>query len=331
MSGLAGKTCLVTGASGFLGGWVVDKLIEAGARPRCLVRRSSSRAFLGHPDLDFIHGDVTDPDSLGRAVDDVQVVLHVAGLIKSPHPEDYFRVNYLGTINLLEALRKRAPDVQRVVVVSSQTAAGPSEPGHPVDETGTPRPFSPYGRSKFLEEQAALAFADRFPVTIVRPPSVYGPRDRETLLVFQLIARGLRPVFPFGGAISTVHVSDLADGILLAAVHPAAVGRTYFVAGDEAPTPTELMVSISRAVGGVSVPLPLPKVAIRAAGSVSDWTRRITGLSLIFDRWKAEELATGYWACSNERAKQDLGFRPRVLLADGLAETAAWYREHGWL
>lgn len=331
MSGLAGKTCLVTGASGFLGGWVVDKLLAAGARPRCLVRRSSSRAFLSDPDIDFVLGDVTDPDSLRRAVGDVQVVLHVAGLIKSSRPEDYYRVNYLGTINLLESLRRWTPDVERVVVISSLTAVGPSGPGHPVDETTPPRPFSPYGRSKRLGEQAALAFVNRLPVTIVRPPTVYGPRDRETLLVFQLIARGPRPVFPFGGAISTVHVSDLADGILLAAIHPAAVGRTYFVSGDESPTPSELMASISRALGGVSVPLLMPKAAILAGGSVSEWVRRITGLPLIFDHWKAEELATGYWACSNERAKRDLGFQPRVSLADGLAETAAWYREHGWL
>jgi nucleoside-diphosphate-sugar epimerase len=331
VAGLTGKICLVTGASGFRGGWVVEKLIEAGARPRCLVRRSSRRTYLDHPDLELALGDVTEPALLRSAVEGVDVVFHVAGLIKATRPEDYFRVNYLGTINLLEALRRRGTPPERVVVVSSQTAGGPSTPGQPADETMPPCPVSPYGKSKLLQENAARAYADDFPIVIIRPPSVYGPRDRETLLLFQLATRGIRPVFPFPGTISAVHVADLSEGLLLAAIAPRAVGRTYYLSGDETPAPTELMRQIALATGGLTLPVPLPRGIIRAAGRLAERLAEVTGQSLIFDRWKAEEVAHGYWACSNRRAKDELGFAPRYTLERGLRETAAWYREHGWI
>lgn len=331
MTDLGGKVCLITGASGFVGGWVADKVVRAGGRARCLVRRSSNRAHLTHPEFEFCLGDVVDPDSLSRAVSGVDIVFHVAGLIKSPRVEDYFRVNYLGTINLLESIRQRRSPPDRVVVVSSQAAIGPSAPGKPVNEDSRPRPFSPYGKSKLLEERAAFAYRERLPIVIARPPSVYGPRDRETLILFKIIARGIRPVFGFPGAISVIHVSDLADGLILAASHPAAVGRSFFLAGDETPTPSELASTIAAGMGQTGVPIPISAGALRIAGRVAEIVRGLTGWPLIFDRWKAEEIASGFWACSNQLARELIGFSPKYPLNEGLAETANWYRVHHWI
>lgn len=330
MSALEGKTCLVTGASGFLGGWVAQRLSESGARVRCLVRPTSNRSHLATFGPELASGDVTDLPSLRRAVADADLVFHVAGLIKTLRPEDYVRVNHLGTINLLEAMRERG-GVERVVLVSSQAAVGPSAPGRPVDEASPCRPVSPYGKSKLAGEVAARAYTSELPITVVRPPSIYGPRDRETLQIIQIAARGLRPVLRFPGEISAVHAADLADAILLAAVHPRAVGQTYFVAGDEIPSPNELMEIIAEVVGGRHVPLPLPAPAIRAAGRLAERVRDLTGLPLIFDQWKAEEIVTGFWACSNRRARSDLGWSPRYTLRSGLEDTVRWYRDHQWI
>ncbi|HVB97364.1 MAG TPA: NAD-dependent epimerase/dehydratase family protein [Chloroflexota bacterium] len=328
---LRGQTCLVTGASGFLGGYVVERLVDAGASVRCLVRGTSRRTFLPNSGVQFCQGDVTNPVSLPDALTDVDFVFHVAGLIKAQQVTDYFRVNYLGTVNLLEVCRKVAPRVRRVVVVSSLAAAGPSFPGHPLDEYSLCHPATPYGKSKWQEEQAAIAFSDRMPITIVRPPTIYGPRDRETLAIFRLVAFGISPRLPVEGEISMVHASDLVDGIMLAATHPEAVGRTFFLANDEAPSLSDLLGIIGTVLGRRGVEVSVPAWALRIAGRTAEAVRATTGLPIIFDRWKAEEVVGGYWACSNARARRQLGFTPRIPLRDGLAETAQWYRAMGWL
>jgi len=331
LTDLNGQTCLVTGASGFLGSFVTENLVEHGARVRCIVRRSSRREFIPTLGTEFVPGDITDVASLRSALVGVDVVFHLAGLIKAAHLEDYYRVNYLGTINLLEACRAQGDRVQRLVLVSSLAAAGPSEPGHPVVETSPCRPVSPYGKSKLEAERALVAYRSHLPVTVVRPPTIYGPRDLETLLLFRVAALGIRPSLGSGSEVSVIHAADLADGIILAATHPAAVGQTYFMASDETPSIDDLVRQISATLRRRSLAVPIPAWAVRGAARVAETVRDVGGPTVVFDRWKAEEILHGYWACSNARAKSELGFAPRVPLADGLAETARWYRKMGWL
>ena len=325
-----GRRCLVTGATGFVGSWLADRLLDEGSRVRCLVRPASQARLRRAGQLEVSLGDVTEPASLPQALVEVDFVFHVAGLIKAPRESEYFRVNYLGTINLLEACRK-LPTPPRVVVVSSQAAAGPSAPNRPIDEESVCRPVTPYGKSKYLGETAVAAYRDSIPIAVVRPPTVYGPRDRETLGLFRLAQFGIRPRLTTGGAVSAVHVADLVDGILLAAGRAQAIGRTYFVAGDEQPELGELIDGIAEAVGRRGLVVPIPAGALRAGGRAAELARDLGGLSIVFDRWKAEEILAGYWACSNLRAKRELGFEPKVKLGDGLRSTARWYRDNGWL
>jgi len=327
---MSGRRCLITGATGFVGSWLADRLLAQGASVRCLVR-PASLSRLHHPErVEVCLGDVTEPSSLDSALTDIDYVFHVAGLIKSPRESDYFRVNYLGTINLLEACR-RVPRVPRIVVVSSQAAAGPSRPGQPIDEDSTCNPVTPYGKSKLLGESAAAAYRESLPIAVVRPPTVYGPRDRETLALFKVAKFGFRPRVGVPSAVSAVHVDDLVSGVVLAAIRDEAIGRTYFVAGDEQPSYGELVDGIAAAVGRRGIPIPVPSTTLRAAARAAEVARDVIGLSLIFDHWKAEEMLAGYWACSNQRAKLELGFEPTVRLLDGLRTTARWYRENGWL
>jgi nucleoside-diphosphate-sugar epimerase len=328
---LTGRVGLVTGASGFLGSWVVERLLGSGARVRCLVRSTSRLEFLPVDRVEVVSGDVNDRLSLERALVGVDYVFHLAGRIKASSEADYDLVNRQGTSNVVSACATVAPGVSRVVLVSSLAAIGPSEAGRPVDEATRPHPISPYGRSKLTGEQAALAFQDRLPLTVVRPPTIYGPRDRETLLVMRVLARGIRPVLPRSGAISLVHVADLADGILAAATHSAAVGKTYFLSGDEAPNLRELVDLLGAATETRGVPVPVSPLTLRLAGRAAEIFRDLTGRALIFDRYKAEEIARGYWACANQRARAEIGFSPRIALADGLRQTAEWYRKVGWL
>lgn len=327
---LWGRRCLVTGATGFVGSWLADRLLADGAKVRCLVRPASQHRLHSAGHIEVALGDITEPDSLPAALDGVDLVFHIAGLIKAPRESDYFRVNYLGTINLLEACRaaRRPP---RIVVVSSLAAVGPSRPDRPVDEDSFCCPVTPYGKSKLRTEDAVAAYRPTLPIAVVRPPTVYGPRDRESLALFKVAALGLRPRLGVEGSISTVHVADLVDGILLAAKRDAAIGRTYFIAGDEQVSLAKLIDDIAAAVERVGLSVPVPAPLLRGAGRAAELARSVAGVSVVFDRWKAEEILAGYWACSNERARRELGFQPRVPLTDGLRATARWYRENGWL
>jgi dihydroflavonol-4-reductase len=328
---LTNRLCLVTGGSGFVGSWVVDRLVAAGARVRCLVRTTSRRAFLPEATVELASGDVTDATSVGRAMEDVEYVFHVAGLIKAARTSAFELVNVEGTRNVVSAAAANTASVRRVLVVSSLAAVGPSRSGQPADENWEARPISPYGRSKLRAEEVARSFQDTVPLTIVRPPSVYGPRDRETLLVFYLARLPLRPAIGRNGAISVIHVGDLADGIIRAATHPAAVGATFFLTGDEAPAMSELLELIAVVSGRRGFSVPIPPTLVRAAGLLAGAAGDRLGAPLIFDRWKAEEIAIGQWACSNALARERIGFAPSISLRAGLTQTANWYQKVGWL
>jgi nucleoside-diphosphate-sugar epimerase len=325
------RTCLVTGSTGFLGSWLVECLVAHGAKVRCLVRTSSNRAFLSESPVEFAIGDITDRESLATAMEGIDYVFHLAGLIKAPSEAAFNRVNGEGTRNVVTAAAAQTNRIHRLLIVSSLSASGPSRPGSPIEESWTPCPISPYGKSKLLGENIARQHGENLPITIVRPPAIYGPRDRETLMLFQLARLSIHPSIARSGAISVIHASDLAEGIVLAATHPRSIGKTYFLSGDETPSAGELLRIIGEALGRKAVRIPVPDGTVRLAGRLAEIFRDVTGVPLIFDRWKAEEMAAGHWACSSGLARREIGFQPRIGLAEGIASTAKWYRANGWL
>src|SRR5512143_719814 len=185
---------LLTGASGFIGSHLADALLAHGYSVRVLLRRSSSLEWLEDQRLERVYGDLFDKEALRMAVSDVDYVYHLAGLTKAKKREEYFRANHLGTKNLLEAVQEKAPRLQRFVHVSSQAAVGPSPTVAPIDETAPAKPITSYGQSKWAAEQECRQFSRHLPVTIVRPPAVFGPRDRDILEFFRSASRGILPI-----------------------------------------------------------------------------------------------------------------------------------------
>ncbi|HYW78449.1 MAG TPA: NAD-dependent epimerase/dehydratase family protein, partial [Thermoguttaceae bacterium] len=252
---------LVTGASGFVGSHLAMALVARGDEVTCLVRPASRIERLEPLGVRFAYGDVTCPESLLSAVDGVETVYHAAGCTTAIHAEQYDRVNHQGTRNLLQACASRTtPPV--LVVVSSAAAAGPAVDDRPRVESDPPRPVSHYGRSKRAAELAAEEFADRVPVTVVRPSIVLGEADRLGLPMFTMISR-LGAFFVHGlgrRRYSIIHATDLADLLIRAAEQgerlPAAQAKEnassqgyYFAACGEDPTYAELGRMISSALG----------------------------------------------------------------------------------
>lgn len=348
MGNSGGQRVLVTGASGFVGGRLVRRLVERGWRVSCLVRADSRVDELRSAGAAFITGDVTDSEGVRRALAEARAgtVFHLAGLVRAVDRGNFERVNVGGVENVAAASAACA-DPPVLVVVSSLAAVGPGAGGCERSEGDVGVPVSDYGRSKLAGEQVAAKYAGAVPITIVRPPVVFGPGDRGVLEIFRPIARwGIHVVPGLAGGerrLSLVYVDDLVDGLLLAAEkgerlrEGSLAGQgTYFIAGAEHLTFKQLGEAIAKALGQrpPSV-VRVPDLLVRLAGMGGDAVARVRKRPVWMNSDKVTEALAGSWTCSSAKARVQLGWPSgsdaTVSLAHRLHETAQWYRQAGWL
>lgn len=320
-----GRVALVTGGTGFVGSHVVDELLTAGYRVRCLVRDTGRLRWLRDRSVELTEGDILG-GGLAAAVAGVDVIFHFAGLTRGSS-EELWRVNCEGTRALLHACPTGAAPA--FVYCSSQAAAGPSPSDRPRTEADAPAPISDYGRSKLAAERE-LARREDMMVVVLRPAAVYGPRDRDTLTFFQMAARGLVPVPGLGRRrVQLVHVRDVASATRLACERPRAAGGTYFIAHPRSASWRELVAALAGALGRRVVPVPVPVPFIRVAGWIVD--RLGDARPGRLDGRRARDLSVRAWTCRVDRALEELGWSPEMDLEEGFRETANWYRDRGWL
>ncbi|MBE3038157.1 MAG: NAD(P)-dependent oxidoreductase [Chloroflexi bacterium] len=333
---------LVTGASGFIGRHLVRRLIELGDRVSCLVRATSHIDELQSVGAQLVTGDVTDPAIIGRALalSQARIVFHLAGLLKALRTDDFLRVNAGGVESVAAACADRT-DKPVLVVVSSLAAAGPCDVDRPRVESDAPTPVSAYGCSKLAGEQATARYAGVVPISIIRPPIVFGPGDRGMLEMFRPIARWGIHAVPGQDerCLSLIHVADLVEGLLLAAekgerLHPnTSPGQgIYFMAADDYPTYAELGQSMAIALRKkratvVHLPGPLVKL-VGLCGDAMTWIRQRPAW---VNSDKMTEALAGSWTCSSAKARTQLSWSPAAALVERLYETAQWYRNAGWL
>ncbi len=231
------------------------------------------------------------------------------------------------------AIQQETSPVTRFVLVSSQAAAGPSHTGGaPVTETDPESPVSLYGRSKLEAEKVTRSFSTCVPITIVRPPTVFGPRDRDVLGVFKCARDRLAPCLAGPDRlVSVVYVEDLVDGILAAALASESVGQTYFLANPEPVVWREFALAVARVMGFRAWALPIPLGAMRLAALAGDMAGKLSGIPRLFRSEKLDEMKQIAWVCSPEKAFRELKWRPVTPLDRGVAKTADWYRAHGWI
>lgn len=324
---------LVTGAPGWLGNQLVRKLVEDGREVRCLVLPDADASELRSLGVEVVNGDVTQPDTLRGAARGCDVVYHAAGIV---HPGtftigDLHRVNVGGTANVLrEAVASR---VRRFVFVSSNSAAGVNRRrGELMDETTPERPYLRYGASKRAAEELVRAAYDRGEIetSVIRPCWYYGPGqpERQTRLM-RMVREGKAPMFGDGSNLrSMTYVESLCEALMIAAASGAAAGRTYWIADERPYTTREIYEAIAEIVGVElrTANLPGPASSVAAFG---DAVLQAVGL------YQMEVHVAGEMnkdiACSVERAKAELGYRPPTDLREGMRVSYEWAVARGLL
>ena len=321
---------LVTGATGFVGSHLVDRLLAAGDEVTALVRSPTKAAGLAERGVRLVQGDLHDLRALADAARGQDVVQHVAALVGAVDEAEFLRANRDGTANLVTAVQREAPRA-RFVLTSSLAAAGPATRGTPRRADAPEQPVTMYGRSKLASERVVRESGLDW--VIVRPPAVYGPRDRDNFLaVFKAARWGLCPVFGTGDQeLSMVYAPDLAEALDLAGRTVGIGGHAYFANHPEVVTSGQVVREIARAAGRSVRLVPIPRsvagLALGFAGGMATLLKRKT----ILRADKAHEFFQPAWTGDVGPFLRDTGWQPAHALRPGLEATYRWYVERGWL
>lgn len=322
---------LVTGASGCIGGALAHRLRADGVPVRALVRPTSATGHLRAAGVELVTGDIRDRGAVERAAEGVGRIYHIAGVFRTAgHPDQYyFDVNAGGTENVLHAARRHG--VARLVHGSTIGVHG-DVLEIPCTEDSPFNPGDVYQRSKLEGERLVqAALRDGLPGVVYRSASVYGPGDLRHLKLFRGIQKRRFPMFGDGETLwHPVYIDDLVEGIRLCAMQPAALGRTYILASGEHTTLNRLVAEIARALGLGPPRLRLPFWPLYAAAATCEALCRPLRIDPPLHRRRVKFFVNNR-AFSIARARDELGFAPRIGVEEGVRRTVAWYRAQGLL
>ena len=323
---------LLTGASGFVGSHIVDRLRAADIAFVVLLRESSDRRFLQPhlPVLQVCTGSISDKSSLQRALVGISHVIHCAGCTKARRSSEFHEINHIGTQNVVAAVNAHRASVQRLVHISSLAASGPATAGKPAQESDPPSPVSVYGASKLAGE---LEVSNNCLVdyTILRPPAVYGPRDYGFLPMFRAVKAHVLPRPSQRQALSLAYVRDLAEAVVTCLNHPKASAKIYFVASREIVTGRRIAEEIAAQMNHWTVPCPLPEALLWPVCLFEQIRCQFNGKPGLLNLQKFAELRAPGWVCDPSRLTKEVGFECNTPLKQGVAETLRWYQQEGWL
>ncbi len=323
---------LITGGTGFIGSHLIECLRNRGVEVRSLSNDSGNIAWLESMGVEIHLGDINDGICWESMLWDIDIVYHLAGVTRTMRALDYYEGNYIATRNLMSACARFGRQISRFVYVSSQAAVGPSFDGKPVTEESPCHLVSDYGRSKLLAEREVLQYRSSLPITIIRPSSIYGPRERDMYTYMKLIRFGIQPLIGFKGKyLSLLYVDDLIDGILAVTENPQTADQIYMLGSEFAYTTEEIGKAIAMALNSDPVRVRIPHLLVYLTGLCGEITAKFFGRRVYFNMQKAKEAVQTYWTCSIDKAVRHFGFTPAISLPDGFQKTYAWYVQNHWL
>ena len=328
------KVSFITGANGFVGSHLVEYLLNQGHEVHCLMRKSSDDKWLKGLDI-FIHRNgIEDIEFLKKVFSEhnVNYIFHLAGTVKAFDYAGFEAGNVKPTKCILEA-SLGLDSLEKIIVTSSLAASRATKVGQPNDETCERIPLTDYGMSKVAEEDLAISYMDRLPISIIRPPVVYGERDVEVLLFFKTVKAHLIPLIGFTPkSVSLVYVGDLVKGFYECAISEKSKNQTYFLGGHEDEYTWPRLGELSAKILKVSaIKLRVPHSVIFVVAYIYEFIAKLFGQAVTFNTQKGREMVSESWSCTSHKAKHDFGYNPLMTVEEGFERTINWYKTNNWL
>ena len=335
------KKILITGASGFIGSFIVEEALARGMEVWAGVRKSSSRRYLQNERIHFIDLNLDSKEQLKQQLSShtFDYIVHAAGVTKCINKADFFRVNTEGTHHLVDALIELQMPLEHFVFISSLSVFGAireKQPYEPIRDTDTPQPNTAYGQSKLEAEKVIKKRSTPFPYTILRPTGVYGPRERD----YFLMAKSIKGHSDFSVGyqqqdITFVYVKDVVQAVFLALHTPHSTlhtPRCYFLSDGEVYQSSTFSDLIIKEMGNPwCLRIKAPIWVLRVVTFFGEWIGRLTGKISALNNDKYHILKQRNWQCDIQPAIDELGYKPQYNLERGVKETIAWYKKEGWL
>ena len=328
---------LITGASGFIGSFIVEEALRQGFDTWAAVRKSSSKAYLQDERINFIELNLSSKEQLVSQLRDqtFDYVVHAAGVTKCLNKADFRRINTEGTKNLVDALLEVGMPLKRFVFISSLSIFGAIKEQQPYDEireTDTPQPNTAYGKSKLEAEQYLATLGARLPYIILRPTGVYGPREKD----YFIMARSIQQHSDFAVGykrqdITFVYVQDVVQAVFLALTR-GENGRKFFLSDGQVYQSTTFSDLIHEELGRPWwIRITAPVWVLRVITFFGEYVGRLTGKVTALNNDKFNILKQRNWRCDIQPAIDELGFQPHYDLKQGVKETIKWYKDNKWL
>jgi dihydroflavonol-4-reductase len=328
---------LITGASGFIGSFIVEEALRRGMETWAGVRASSSRKYLTDERIHFIDLDFSSQEKLENALrgHGFDYVVHAAGVTKSLHEADFFATNTQGTINLVEAILHLKMPLKRFIYMSSLSIYGAireQQPYTEIQEDDVPKPNTAYGKSKLQAEKFLDSIGSEFHYVILRPTGVYGPREHDYFLLAKSIKEHLDFAVGFKRQdITFIYVQDVVQAIFLSLDH-ALDGRKFFLSDGNVYSSTDFSDLVHDALGSPWwLRMRAPLWILKVITSIGELVSHITGKTSALNRDKYNILKQRNWRCDIEPAMDELGYHPQYNLEKGVELTIKWYKENGWI
>ena len=334
---MSAKSMVITGATGFIGSFLIEEALRRGYRVIAWGREESrNNRFAAQ--VEILRPGFSDYNKMIDALryirsnyGGIDVFVHNAGLTKTLHPEEFMEVNANNTFRLTEAMRNSRHEPGRFILMSSLAAVGPGNPStlQPISPADEPRPNTLYGRSKLRAEH--IVRNSGLIWNIMRPTGVYGPRDKDYLVMLQTVKKGLATTVGFRPHyITFAYVKDLARAVMLAAESPHA-GQIFHVSDGLTYTDREFRDLCIQIVNPRALKLTVPETFLRLTTAIAESLGRLIGKAPTLNRDKYYTLTAINWKCDISLTQELLGYSPEYDLRKGLEETYAWYKQEGWI
>lgn len=330
------KRILITGASGFVGGFLVEDALKRGYDVYAGIRQSSDLSYLQDSRIKFFKTDLSNKQGLIINIDNIggfDYVIHNAGVTKTCKKEQFNFVNFQITKNLVEALIESKYLPIKYIQISSLAAYGPGDNKtfEPVKNSDKPNPVSLYGESK-LKAERYLNSLSHFPYLIFRPTAVYGPREKDFYMMYQSINKGIETyIGKEKQHLSFVYVKDLAQ-VLLDSLESEIKQKSYFVSDLKNYTAQDFNIQIKKNLNKKTIKIVVPIFIVKIFASLSEFfSCFLKGKVSTLNKEKYKEISENNWLCNANELITDFNYKPQYPLEKGMQKTIEWYKEKGLL